>query len=679
VAAGPARGAILSRAAWGTLGLALAVFALNAGLNATLFLPGESPYRDSIEGGYASMARFFAEHPNPWGWNPFQYGGIPSRFWYLPGIPYLSAIWIRLLPFLEPEHVFRLVVIALACLGPVTVFLFALYGTRSRLWALGPALALTFFSPGYYFFQALDWDRGIVQVPWRIQTLIKYGEGPHHAALTLLPLALIALWRAGTSRSFAPVFIAAVPMAAIALTNWVGAMALAWCVLMMLVVAAGTVLKTGFLVRRVLAAAALAYLMACFWLTPEFIRTIAFNWPTDAFGYEMRAAQVWLLAGLAVGAVLIRLLFVRIRGRYYLCFLLLCTWGFGLVACAHYLLGEGPIPESRRYLLEAELFLFLLLFELLRQAMRCLVPVRAAAIGLALFLVSDGGRPAVVYVRHASERLRPLPREQSAEYQTAKRLYDLNPAGRVFVSGGTRFRLNSWFDLPQTGGTFESGLRNRSMVRMQYQVVSGEGSAPEDQGRDAVDLLQLMGVEYAAVHMPGSREHYRDVKPPDKFDGVVERVQDGEDRIYRIPFAGFANLVRPDELPRRLPVGEDLDFARPYLSAMFDLERPALNAEWHGPNRIVIRGTVPEGMWVTVRVAYDEGWRAWQGGEPIPVSEDTMEYLLLHPRAGPDSAIELRYSATLDSKLTAVFSCIAWIIAVLALWRQRMRHRSGLQ
>ncbi|MGH9662379.1 MAG: hypothetical protein ACRD96_27760, partial [Bryobacteraceae bacterium] len=61
----------------------LALFALGALLNVPLFLPGESPYRDSIEGGYASMARFFAHNPNPWGWNPWQYCGLPIQNTYL--------------------------------------------------------------------------------------------------------------------------------------------------------------------------------------------------------------------------------------------------------------------------------------------------------------------------------------------------------------------------------------------------------------------------------------------------------------------------------------------------------------------------------------------------------------------------------------------------------------------
>ena len=45
---------------------AVCIFAVNLVLNWPLFSPGESPYRQSIELGYAGISRFIAEHPNPW-------------------------------------------------------------------------------------------------------------------------------------------------------------------------------------------------------------------------------------------------------------------------------------------------------------------------------------------------------------------------------------------------------------------------------------------------------------------------------------------------------------------------------------------------------------------------------------------------------------------------------------
>jgi len=90
--------------------LALLILLLNLSLNAPLFMSGELPFRGSVEGGYVSMARFLSRHPNPWGWNPFPYCGLPVQFMYVPALPYLSALGIRLLPHVSPDLIFRSIV-----------------------------------------------------------------------------------------------------------------------------------------------------------------------------------------------------------------------------------------------------------------------------------------------------------------------------------------------------------------------------------------------------------------------------------------------------------------------------------------------------------------------------------------------------------------------------------------
>ena len=111
--------------------LALAIFLLNVCLNAPLFMPGELPFRGSIEGGYVAIARFISAHPNPWGWDPFQYCGIPTRFLYVPALPYLTAFLAHLLPHVPLAFLYRVMVSAMTCLGPVTAFVFALYFTEA--------------------------------------------------------------------------------------------------------------------------------------------------------------------------------------------------------------------------------------------------------------------------------------------------------------------------------------------------------------------------------------------------------------------------------------------------------------------------------------------------------------------------------------------------------------------
>jgi hypothetical protein len=88
------------------------------------------------------------------------------------------------------------------------------------------------------------------------------------------------------------------------------------------------------------------------------IQTIAFNWPADAFGYHFAARQQLLLAGLTLAVLAIALLFRWRRGPFYFCFVTLCCFVFGWLATAWYVYSADTIPESRRYALEFELFLY---------------------------------------------------------------------------------------------------------------------------------------------------------------------------------------------------------------------------------------------------------------------------------------------------------------------------------
>ncbi len=660
---------------WNAL-LAVGIFLCNAALNAPLFMSGEMPFRGSIEGGYASMVRFFAEHPHPWGWNPTQYCGLPTQFTYLPGLPYLGAAVVWALPSCTPEQAYRLVTAVLACLGPVTVFFLALYFTKDRRWAVAAALAYTIFSPCYGLIRTIDKDRGFIQLPWRIQVLAKYGEGPHNAGLTLLPLGIVAVWAAAIGRKYWQILVAAVLLAAVALTNWVAALALGFCCLTLLMtVAVGEDARKSFL--TVLGIAALAYLLACFWLTPGFVQTVAFNWPTDAFNYRLGYAQVLLLAGLAAGLIALRALFLRFRGEAYLCFVTLTLFGFGWIVLIYYSYGLPTIPESRRYALEFEMFLILALLEwfriLLRHPYRML---RNCVIGAAVVMVLAGGGQARRYITQSYEGWKPVPKEQTVEYRMARQLAERQPSGRIFASGGLRYRLNAWFDLPQVGGTFESGLRNRIPVHFAYQVRTGLSSAPGREGQDAVLELKALGVEYVAVHGPESKEYYRDFRNPRKFEGLLESVyREGDDVIYRLPWSSLAHLVRPGELPQKPPTGGELQHLDAYVAAIDDTSRPRLEAKWLDSGRLDIAGPVPAGMVVSVQVSYDAGWVAAQEGQPLPIEQDTLGFMTLGPRPSQFTRVELSYRGTGEQRVMAALSALAWLGALGGFFARRRIER----
>jgi hypothetical protein len=645
-----------------TAAATVAIFALNVLLHAPLFAPGEMPYRDSIEGGYAGMSRFFADNPNPWGWNPTQYMGLPAQFTYLPAMPYGAALLHYAAGF-PPDYAYRVLTAALACAGPASLFAFVLYFTRSRRWAVAVALAYTLFSPLYGLIHTIALDQGVAYLPWRVQVLVKYGEGPHNAALMLLPLALIAAWRASTTRGFRALFIAAIAMAAVTLTNWVGALALACCCLLMLLTLAGSAAETGFRASRLFAAAALGYGLACFWLTPSFIGVIALNWPVDAFNYELQLTQKLLLGAAIAIPVALRLILGRAFPRErYLWFAVLCAALFSWIVLWFYQRGYNTIPESRRYALEMELFLWAAFFELMRVAMRVqIVPRTLFASAAVLAIVVTGWGQLRAATTQGFTRRWPVPRESTIEYRAARRLAELGTEGRVAVSGGTRFRLNSWFPIAQPGGGFESGLGNRLPVNLLYQIRTGIYSAPGREAQDAIRELAIMGAEYVLVHGTRSREHYRDFQNPKKFDGVLDPVwREEDDVIYRTPVRSIAHLVKPAELTKWFQEGL-LPAADPYPGAVTDLSRPRLWLTWRGASELHIRGPIPEGHVISVQMNYHPGWSATQDGRPIPVENDYVLLTVLRPRPAAETKIVLRYRAPDELRWFSLISAIVWL------------------
>ncbi|MBI4873973.1 MAG: hypothetical protein HY822_04990 [Acidobacteria bacterium] len=643
----------------------MGLFVLNAVLNLPLFLPGEMPFRGSIGSGYASMARFVAEYPDPWGWNPTQYCGLPTLNTYLPGLIYVAAILDRLLPA-DAEYMWRLLTATLTCFGPATLYLFVRYFTRSRGWALATALAYMILSPAYGLIRTIDKDRGLLYLPWRMQVFAKYGEGPHNAGLTLLPVTLIAVWVAATGRRYWHIFVCAVLLALTALINWVAALALAWCCLSLLVSGMGA---PGFRAWRALAAAGLAYLLSAFWLTPGLIQLIAFNWPTDAFAYKMKGEQVLLLAALPAGLLLLRLVFLRLKEHRYQTFLALALFGFAWVTLNFYWRGHDVIPESRRYAIELEMFLLVLGMELLRQAFaRGSGGLTGCTLVLATAMAVAGAPQLWRTFTRGYERWLPVPRERTVEYRLARWLDQQKPKGRVLATGGLRFRLNSWFGVPQTGGTFETGLRNRVPLHWTYQIRTGIGSEEGKDGIEAVYQLKSMGVEYIVVHGPQSEEYYRDIRRATKFDGVLEKVHsDGDNCIYRVPFHSYAHLLRPAELP----VHHHPHWLPPYAAAIDGLDRPRLASAWNGPNELRVEGPIPEGMVVIALVNHDPGWRAEQDGQSVPLEATPLGAMLIRARPAARTRITLRYAAGLEPRLMAGVSGLAWLAAVGALFRRR--------
>lgn len=661
--------------AYSIAGIALAIFVTNVLLNWPLFLPGDSPYRDTIEAGYMGTARFVAENPNPWGWNPQQYCGQPTLSTYVPLLPYTAAA-LSWTTDIDPVYSYKLLTGVLACLGPVTLFLFVLFFTGNLTWSALAASGYIFFSPLYGLIQQMDKDRGIVYLPWRMHVFAKYGEGPHVSALTLIPLALIAVFYAGSADRYWRVPAAAFLLACIPLTNWIGALALAVCCLLLLLASWGA--PNGSLrMQSVLAASVLAWGFACFWLTPAFIRTVVFNWPVDSYNYQLQYAQACLLTCWVIGTLMLRVALWALRWPLYPTYVTLGVFAFGFPVLIYYSYGIDTLPESRRYAIEFALFLTLALAAFLHWTLASTNRVRqVCGAVLALALLPPACTQVWRYLTQGHGRWKPVPREQTPEYRVTQWIANQRPQGRVLASGGLRFRLNSWFPLQQVGGTFESGLRNRVPVHFAYQVRTGMGSTPANEAEQAILQMKALGVEYVVVHGPKSQEYYRDYRRPGKFEGALAKVyDDGDDIAYRVPFYGLAHLVRWEEQPLH-PHRESI---AAYVSALDDVSRPRLEFRQSGSSAMDVRGPIPAGYDVTVAVTYESGWQAWQDGKPVQLVPNKLNFIVAKVHSSAGSTVRFEYRETPEARGMAVISVFTMVGTTVWLRRRARRIYHGVQ
>jgi hypothetical protein len=371
---------------------------------------------------------------------------------------------------------------------------------------------------------------------------------------------------------------------------------------------------------------------------------------------------------MAVGALIIRVGFRLLRGSTYFCFVTLGAFVFGWIATAFYIYGADTIPESRRYAIEFELFLALALAEAFRLSMRnSSSTVRMCAMGTAGVMFLVGAPQLWAYMNQGWRVWLPTPPERSVEYQLGRWISEHPPQGRVFASGGLRFRLNSWFDLQQVGGGFETGLQNRVPVDMAYRIRAGHDPAA------TLLALKALGAGYIVIHGPKSREYYRDFVRPERVAvalPAVYRIED--DTVYALPARSLAHLVAPSELSAGGDPDGDRVLSR-YVAAIEDPARPALHVEWTNPSALEIIGPVPTGLLVSLQVNSDPGWQARQDGREIAVTQDALGFLVLHPAPSPATSVELRYRGTGEQRIMAVLSAATWLVALFALFRRRAK------
>ncbi len=590
----------------------------------------------SIESTYIAIARWIGRNWGDLTWFPLWYGGIPFQNTYPPLAPFLTAV-VAAVFSITPAHAYHVVTAVSYSLGPVTLYLLALRLCGSKAWSLAAGLIYTLTSTSTFLIPVVRHDAGGIWSLRRLQVFIRYGEGPHITALALLPLALLLLSLAFEKKRLLWWIAAAFGCSAVALTNWLGAAALAMAVAAWLLSCVEGIWWRNWL--KAGGVAVLAYLVALPGIPPSTVRTIAANEKNVSGALSAVPLRIALVACGVLLVVVAGWAFRRFRTPRHTRFALLFLIPTASIPLLSAWFGVLLVPQPHRYHLEMEMALALAVAFLLGG----LKQRRAVASVLLLASVY----PAVKAIKYANRLIRPVDIATTIEYQEAAWLDQNLKGGRVLAPGSVGFFLNVFTDTPQFAGGFDQGVVNPVFAGVHYQLLSGE-NAGQREGEVALLWLRAFGVDAVVVSGPKGRDYYRGFSNPHKFDGLLQELRrDGDDVIYGVPrrSASLAQVIRPADLPVRTPEhGLDVDPVRPYVEALENPAYPQARFAWRNNHSAIISADLDRDQILSVQISYDRGWQAFVNGQARRAYGDKLGQLVVAPRCDGPCEVEIQYA-----------------------------------
>jgi hypothetical protein len=628
-----------ARKLWLTLG-GTVLFILNFFICHELF---RTEYTDRVISGdasFISISRYMLDHWRDSSWWPVWYDGIPGHNAYPPLlhaiVAELAAIE-RISPALA-HHQFATVVYALA---PVGLFFLCYRMSGSAGTALAAGLGFSLISPSTVLISSARLGAGGWFGPWRLCVLAAYGDAPHMFGLALIPFAILALDSALKRKRALLYFIAALLLAAVVLTNWLGSVALACTVLVYLIATTNAWAD----LRRWGVTAVISvcgYLLACPWIPPSTLLLVRANGQLADGDYRAEMQQFPLRA-LAILAVLAIAKFVfhkwrTPRGIQFAALLVILPGGIPLLWAWT---GAALLPLPHRYEWELD-FAVSLLAALLLAALFAKLPRPAMYSALAL-LILFGCFQLRAYRKYASALIQPVDMSTTIEYKVADWLKRNQPQARVFAIGTVSYWLNNFSDLQQVTGGFEHATPN-PQNRDAIKAITFEGPAP------ALLWLRALGADIAVVGGPKTRAPFRTIADPAKFDTFARKIwNEGDDSIYLIPrrSRSLAHVVRRADLA----VHAETDLQR-YVSALEDASLPVAVFTWQNPHTALVSVGVPPGDVLSVQINYDPGWHATVNGSPRRIEPDGLGLMAIDPSCTGPCTLVLTYDGGLEALLT---------------------------
>ena len=644
--------------------VALALFGINFYIARELFVTEYTARMGSIEAAYIGISRYLLQHGLHLDWFPLWYCGVPFQNTYPPLLHSLVALsaWVL---HISPALSHHLLCAIFYCLGPVTVYLLA--QRLSSAWIPGAlaAVAYSLVSPSAAIStEVASWST--LRDPVRYFSLYKFGDGPHVSSLTLLPLAILALDWALKKGGPVRIYLAVFSFAAVALTNWLGAFALALAVTSYLLARATREGNWLLPLLETAGIAVLSYGIAMPWLPPSTIATIAHNAPHVEGEFVMGWITFGPLAGLAAVAALVFYLLRRWKATVLLGFACFFSLFTGALLLLFEKLGIALVPQPFRFHLEMDLGLCLLFGCIAAAVLRVNSPNARIALLAGAVLIAAWQ---LKNVRHSARaNFQAIDISQTIEYRAAMWIRDHLSGQRVFAIGSTQFWLNAFTDVPQLGGGFAQGVVNSHLPTVLYGIPWTVRDGPA-----TATWLKLYGAAAVAVSDPATgRDTYRDGwKDASKFQGVLPEVfRDGGDAIYGIPttYYSLAHVIDKADVITRAPVNNfDTELVRNLAEALDNPALPHAEMTWDSPSRATIRGTLTSDQLLFVQISYHQGWHASAGGRELAIQRDGLGLMTIEPQCSGPCEVRLTYDGGIEMKaalwtsMLVVFGGVLWL------------------
>jgi hypothetical protein len=660
----------------------LLLFSLNLFLVFPLFSGEYTSSIGSIESVFIADARFIFNNFPHLSWNQYWYAGFPFHLFYTPFLPYLMALGHLVVTPIPLAAWYRILIGLFYALTPVSLFFLIRYLTKNDWVSFMTSFFFSFFPSFSYFIPGMG---SFNSPPWRIVTLILYGEGGHIIGLFWLPLAILFFIKILKEPSFKNIFWAAFFTAALALTNIIALIGYA-VIIILLFLTQATEKDWPKKVKPLFGYFLISYGLVAFCYNASFIKASLSIGTGGVKGGGGGTLSILPAIFLFIPVLFIlTTILVKIKNKI--------IFGVGsfvvLFFFSAYLWFKSQVmllPQPNRYLLEMDMgiaillaFFFVFLTTRIKKAwLKYLLSV--LFIGFTLFFP-------VRYYRNAWEITLPNPDiTKTSEYRIASFLKDNTKGERVYATGSTAFWLNTFADIPQIRGG-NDGLANPWLLNATYQVNTGENAPAGMAGESAALWLRALNVSYLVLNLPTSREIYHDYLSPERFatiEGIEEMANLESDVIYRLPLnkPSLAGVVKKSAFVglTKLKNGVDLDNLKKYVDYIDN--RGAKEAEfvWQTTGKAKITANLEKDEAISVQLNYNPGWKAtlkrFEEGKlvekkTIPIKADVIGFIYINPQVTGPVEIDLSYQKTFDVWLGYFLTAGTIVFLIVYLLRKK--------